>query len=114
MEYWLSNDKKHVTIKKIMEFEKRQNQGKKHNFRDIVAKGIKYKEEIKTIDKKEVLYLTLSSPPVSLGKSWSLTISLKKIILKHFELEITSKKIFLKFSFYYVRIRNHQTIIKQS
>ena len=33
-------------------------------------------------------------PPVSLGKSWSLTISLKKFILKILELEITSKKIF--------------------
>ena len=37
-------------------------------------------------------------PPVSLGKSWSLIISLKKIILKNLELEITSKKkIFLIF-----------------
>ena len=41
----------------------------------------------------------LSSPPVSLGKSWSLTISLKKIILKILELEITSKKIYLIFLF---------------
>ena len=32
----------------------------------------------------------LSSLPVSLGKSWSLTISFKKIILKILELEITS------------------------
>ena len=32
---------------------KRQNQGKKWNIRDIVTKGNRYKEEIKTIGKKE-------------------------------------------------------------
>ena len=41
----------------------------------------------------------LSSPPVNLEKSWLLTISLKKFILKILELEITSKKIFLIFIF---------------
>ena len=44
--------KKPVYLQKNYEIWKRQNQGKKGNFRDIVAKGIRYKAEIKTIDKK--------------------------------------------------------------
>ena len=54
MEYWLSDDKKPVYPQKFMEFEKDNIKEKKRNFRDIVAKGIRYKAEIKTIDKKEV------------------------------------------------------------
>ena len=53
MEYWLSDDKKPVYPQKTMEFEKRQNQWKKRNFRDIVAKGIRCKAKIKKIDKKK-------------------------------------------------------------
>ena len=40
-----------------MEFEKDKIKEKKSNFRDIVTKGIRYKAEIKTIDKKEVKLL---------------------------------------------------------
>ena len=52
LEYWLSDDKKPVYPQKIMEFEKTKSRNKS-NFRDIVAKGIRYKAEIRTIDKKE-------------------------------------------------------------
>ena len=41
----------------------------------------------------------LSSPPVSLGKSWSLTISLKKIYTENFRIRNYFKKIFLIFLF---------------
>ena len=48
----------------------------------------------------EVIQSPLSSPPVSLAKSWSLAISLNKIfILKILVLEITSRMIFLIFLF---------------
>ena len=36
-----------------MEFEKDKIKEKKRNFRDIVAKGIRYKAEIKKIEKKK-------------------------------------------------------------
>ena len=57
-------------------------------------------------------YLTLStpplsSPPVSLRKSWSLTISLKKINIENFRIRNYFKKDFLNFSFHYVRCCNH-------
>ena len=50
MEYWLRDDKKPVYPKIIMEFEKDKIKEKKRNFRDIVAKGIRYKAEINKID----------------------------------------------------------------
>ena len=49
----------------------------------------------------------LTSPPVSLGKSWSLTISLKKIYIENFRIRNYFKKDFLNFSFHYVRYCNH-------
>ena len=49
----------------------------------------------------------LSSPPVSLGKSWSLTILLKKIYNENFRYRNYFKKNFLNFSFHYVRYWNH-------
>ena len=59
-----------------------------------------------------VLYMTLSSPPlssppVSLAKSWSLAISLKKIYIENFRIRNYFKKDFLNFSFHYVRYCNH-------
>ena len=45
-------------------------------------------------------------PPVSLGKSWSLTISLKNYI-EDFRIRNYFKKDFLNFSFHYVRYCNH-------
>ena len=52
MEYWLGYNKKPVYLQKYMEFEKDIIK-EKSNFRDIVAKGIRYKAEIKTIDKEK-------------------------------------------------------------
>ena len=41
-------------------------------------------------------------PPVSLGKSWSLTISLKKNYIQNFRIRNYFKKDFLNFSFHNV------------
>ena len=46
-------------------------------------------------------------PPVSFGKSWSLTISLKKNYIENFRIKNYFKKIFFNFSFHYVRYCNH-------
>ena len=51
--------------------------------------------------------LCLVPPPVSLGKSWSLTISLKKNYIENFRIRNYFKKDFLNFSFHYVRYYNH-------
>ena len=53
------------------------------------------------------LIIPLSSPPVSLAKSWSLIISLKKIYIENFRIRNYFKKDFLNFSFHYVRYCNH-------
>ena len=49
----------------------------------------------------------LSSPPCKFGKILVVDNFVEKIILKILELEITSKKIFIYFSFHYVRYCNH-------
>ena len=46
-------------------------------------------------------------PPVSLGKSWSLTISLNKNYIQNFRIRNYFKKDFLNFSFHNVRYCNH-------
>ena len=53
-------------------------------------------------------YSTLSSPPpVSLAKSWSFTILLKKNYIENFRIRNYFKKDFLNFSFHYVQYFNH-------
>ena len=90
---------KPILIWKI--FEKYRNSGNISNFKIIIILISIYRIRRCPVPPP------LSSPPVSMEKSWSLTISLKKIILKILELEITSKKKFLNFSFHYVRYCNH-------
>ena len=46
-------------------------------------------------------------PPVGLGKSWSLTISLKKNYIQNFRIRNYFKKDFLNLSFHNVRYCNH-------
>ena len=71
-----------------------------------VPASAKISSEECTVDLYYNTVFDVVQSPVSLGKSWSLTISLKKkFILKILELEIISKMIFL--IFHYLRYRNH-------
>ena len=51
-------------------------------------------------DRRNIPYSTLSSPLVSLAKSWSLAISLKKNLYKNFSIRNYFKKDLLNFSFH--------------
>ena len=52
-------------------------------------------------------YSTLSRPPASFGKSWSLTILFKKNYIENFRIRNYFTKDFLNFSFHYVQYCNH-------
>ena len=94
----LSELKEKSLYQNLLEFQENR---RKKLFQELV-RGIPYS----TLSSPPPLCL-VPPPPVSLGKSWSLTISLKKNYIENFRIWNYFIKDFLNFSFHYVRYCNH-------